>query len=240
MSTQLPEIVTPVPGPRSRALAERLARVECPEVTFLDDAPIFWERGLGSNVFDVDGNRYVDLSGGFAVASLGYSHPELADALAAQARELPHAMGDVYPARVKVELLEVLERILPGDLGCAILSGCGCDRHGNPSVLIDVTSTCYDGVKPIPERPEKRACRVSVPACSVANPVHVNYFHSFAKSNCLVSFFPSFSGLDTPVGAPLHRGLPWKRKRPRRRHVHLESLVGASCCHGVAHEPAHD
>ena len=62
---QLPEIRTEVPGPRSRALAERLARVECPEVTCLTQPLIFWERASGSNVTDVDENRYVDLLAGF-------------------------------------------------------------------------------------------------------------------------------------------------------------------------------
>jgi 4-aminobutyrate aminotransferase/(S)-3-amino-2-methylpropionate transaminase len=124
---ELPEIRTEVPGPRSRALAERLARVECPEVTCLTQPLIFWERASGSNVIDVDGNRYVDLLAGFGVACLGYAHPELARVAAVQAATLPHAMGDVYPARLKVELLEALARVLPDDLGAAILSSSGSD-----------------------------------------------------------------------------------------------------------------
>ena len=127
MSDLVPDIRTPVPGPRSRALADRLRRVECPEVTSLGVPPIFWERASGVNVIDVDGNRYVDLLAGFGVAALGYAHPEIADAWGEQARLLPHAMGDVYPARVKVELLEALTRILPANLGKAILSSSGSD-----------------------------------------------------------------------------------------------------------------
>ncbi len=117
-----------MPGPRAQALARRLARVENPEVTFLaDPGPIFWSRGAGVNVFDADGNRYVDLLAGFGAAVLGYAHPELTAALAAQAGELQHAMGDVYPAVRKVELLESLVRVLPGGLGGVILSGSGSD-----------------------------------------------------------------------------------------------------------------
>lgn len=124
----LPEIVTTVPGPRSRALARRLARVENPEVTFLSEPePIFWSRGAGANVLDADGNRYVDLIAGFGAAVLGYAHPELVAALTAQAGELQHAMGDVYPAVCKLELLEALARVLPGGLGGVILSGSGSD-----------------------------------------------------------------------------------------------------------------
>ncbi len=127
MSDLVPDIRTPVPGPRSRALADRLRRVECPEVTSLGVPPIFWERASGANVIDVDGNRYVDLLAGFGVAALGYAHPEIADAWGEQTQLLPHAMGDVYPARVKVELLEALTRILPANLGKAILSSSGSD-----------------------------------------------------------------------------------------------------------------
>jgi 4-aminobutyrate aminotransferase/(S)-3-amino-2-methylpropionate transaminase len=127
MSDQLPELRTRVPGPASRAAADRLALAECPEVTSLSPVPVFWERGAGANVYDVDGNRLVDLSGGFGAAVLGYAHPALAQAVSAQAAALQHALGDVCPARVKLELLEALARVLPGDLGGAILSSSGSD-----------------------------------------------------------------------------------------------------------------
>lgn len=125
---ELPRIIGDVPGPRARALARRLGAVENPEVTcLLEPPPIFWSSGAGVNVVDADGNRYVDLLAGFGAAVLGYAHPELTSAIAAQAGELHHAMGDVYPAVRKVELLEALVRVLPGDLGFAILSSSGSD-----------------------------------------------------------------------------------------------------------------
>jgi 4-aminobutyrate aminotransferase/(S)-3-amino-2-methylpropionate transaminase len=122
-----PKITTELPGARSRALAERLRRVECPEVTCFSEPLLFFERGAGANLWDVDGNRFVDLVGGFGAAVLGYADRDLAAVAARQGKTLQHALGDVAPARVKVELLEALERALPGDLGCAILSGSGSD-----------------------------------------------------------------------------------------------------------------
>ncbi len=127
MRESLPQITTELPGPRSRALAARLERVECPEVTCQTEPLLFFERGAGANLYDVDGNRFVDLVGGFGAAVLGYADPDLASVAARQAKTLPHALGDVAPARVKVDLLEALERALPGDLGCAILSSSGSD-----------------------------------------------------------------------------------------------------------------
>ena len=110
-----PELWTDVPGPRSRALASRLAAVESQNVTCLAPVPpIFWERAQGANVWDADGNRYIDLTAAFGVASVGHSHPGVVAAIGAQAGRLLHGMGDVHPARQKVELLEALVQRFPG------------------------------------------------------------------------------------------------------------------------------
>jgi 4-aminobutyrate aminotransferase-like enzyme len=124
----LPHLRTAVPGPGSRELGERLGRVESRNVTRIDEhGPIFWSEAAGSNVRDVDGNVFVDLTGGFGVAAAGHANPAVAAAVARQVERLPHAMGDVHPAALKVELLERLAAITPGDLGHAILSANGSD-----------------------------------------------------------------------------------------------------------------
>lgn len=112
-ATEAPALVTPVPGPASIQLAERLARVESRNVTALEPIPIFWERASGANLWDVDGNRFVDLTAAFGVANVGHAHPEVVGALTRQASSLLHGMGDVHPPRVKVELLERLAAIYP-------------------------------------------------------------------------------------------------------------------------------
>jgi 4-aminobutyrate aminotransferase-like enzyme len=124
-----PALATPIPGPRSRALAERLARVESRNVTCLvPDAPIFWERAAGANVWDVDGNRFVDLGAGFGVANAGHAHPRVVAAIREQSGRLLHGMGDVHPSRVKVELLERLAALFPGGAAArAVLGSSGSD-----------------------------------------------------------------------------------------------------------------
>ncbi len=127
--TLTPEITGPVPGPRSRALAERLGRVESRDVTCLaPQPPIFWQRAAGANVWDVDGNRFVDLGGGFGVANVGHAHPRVVAAVREQAGELMHAMGDVQPPAVKVALLEALCARFPGGGPArAVLGSSGSD-----------------------------------------------------------------------------------------------------------------
>ena len=114
--TLAPDLVCEVPGRASRALAARLARVESRNVTALEPVPIFWERARHANLWDVDGNRYVDLTAAFGVANVGHAHPDVVHAVAHQAETLLHGMGDVHPARVKVELLEKLSSIYPRGL----------------------------------------------------------------------------------------------------------------------------
>lgn len=108
-----PSMRCKVPGPESRALAARLAKVESQNVTALDPAPIFWERAACANLWDVDGNRFVDLTAAFGVSNVGHAHPEIVRAISEQAESLLHGMGDVHPPRVKVELLEQLAALYP-------------------------------------------------------------------------------------------------------------------------------
>ncbi len=59
----LPELKTPIPGPRSLELGHRLRSCESRNVTFVSpDFPIFWERAAATNVWDVDGNRFLDMT----------------------------------------------------------------------------------------------------------------------------------------------------------------------------------
>lgn len=147
-----PELRTEIPGPRSRELAARLRRVESRNVTLLGERwPVFWERADGVNVWDADGNRFLDFTSGFGVAGLGHSSIPVREALAGQARKLLHAMGDVHPAEAKVELCEMLSELTferwGAGRGKVILGNSGSDaieaalktavlHSGKPGVLV--------------------------------------------------------------------------------------------------------
>ncbi|MDX2082239.1 MAG: aminotransferase class III-fold pyridoxal phosphate-dependent enzyme [Terrimicrobiaceae bacterium] len=105
-----PELVTGIPGPRSKALMSELSRTESRNITFFNDGfPVFWERALGVNVWDADGNRFLDLTAGFGVCSLG--HGATREALIEQAGRLVHGLGDVHPSPLKARLCSELSRV---------------------------------------------------------------------------------------------------------------------------------
>lgn len=148
----LPELRTEIPGPRSRELAVRLRRAESRNVTMVGEHwPVFWERSEGVNVWDADGNRFLDFTAGFGVAGLGHAAQPVREALVGQSARLLHAMGDVHPAESKVELCETLAEMTFGRWGAGrgkvILGNSGSDaieaalktavlHSGKPGVLV--------------------------------------------------------------------------------------------------------
>jgi len=71
---------------------------------------IAFEKGEGSRLWDFDGKEYIDLGTGIAVCSLGHGHPELADALAEQARKLVH-VSNLYYTEPQGRLAEKLVKL---------------------------------------------------------------------------------------------------------------------------------
>lgn len=128
----LPDIRVPPPGPQSRALAERLLAVESPAfearrdaraaASGAEQAPIVYARGEGSNVFDVDGNRYVDLTAGFGALVLGYGPNAATRAAQASLDTLPLALGDVYASETKLRACEAIAALFP-EPGARVMLG---------------------------------------------------------------------------------------------------------------------
>lgn len=112
-----PDIVHPPPGPRSREIARDLARFEAPGINTLyrgRPGPV-WAEALGSNVLDVDGNRYLDLTSGFGVAAVGHRHPRVVAAIHRQSERLLHALGDVHAHPERARLARRLAERVPVD-----------------------------------------------------------------------------------------------------------------------------
>lgn len=87
-----------------------------------EQGPIVYAHGAGANVFDVDGNRYVDLTAGFGALVLGHAPNEASIAAAAVASELSIALGDVYPSEPKVRASEAIAALFP-EPGARVMLG---------------------------------------------------------------------------------------------------------------------
>ncbi len=77
-------------------------------------APIFVERALGSEIWDVEGKRYIDFGTGIAVCSAGHSHPKIKAAVAEQLENFSHTCVMVTPYDSSVRLAEKLNQLVPG------------------------------------------------------------------------------------------------------------------------------
>jgi 4-aminobutyrate aminotransferase-like enzyme len=110
----LERVSGPVPGPRTVQRIPALQRYESRNVTCIsEDFPVFWESASEAIVVDVDGNRYLDLTAAFGVANAGHANPRVVAAIAEQAAQLMHGMGDLHPTAVRARLLERIAQIIP-------------------------------------------------------------------------------------------------------------------------------
>jgi 4-aminobutyrate aminotransferase len=106
-----PDIKTPLPGPKARAIIERDRKSVSPSYT--RDYPFVIARGEGAVVEDVDGNRFLDCAAGIAVNSTGVSHPEVVKAITEQAGRFIHMSGTDFYYEPQVRLAEELAAIVP-------------------------------------------------------------------------------------------------------------------------------
>lgn len=99
-----------VPGPKARRLIERDKAVISP--SYPRGYPFVMDHGLGCEVWDVDGNRFLDFAAGIAVNSTGHSHPRVVKAIQEQAEKFIHISSDFYHENW-IKLGEALDRIAP-------------------------------------------------------------------------------------------------------------------------------
>lgn len=116
LPTRLPqrrELLTEVPGPASRELAQRrAAAVPSSAVSVM---PVYVADADGGVIRDVDGNSFVDLGSGIAVTSVGASDPAVVTAVAEQVAHFTHTCFMVTPYQGYIEVAEELARLTPGE-----------------------------------------------------------------------------------------------------------------------------
>lgn len=128
----LPEIITDtVPGPKSKALIDRREKATVGAVRC--GYPVAIARGEGAMVEDLDGNHFVDWVGGVGVLNVGYSQPEIIDAVKEQSEKYFHGMFNIVTHEGYVALAEKLNQIVPvrGDVKKTFLANSGAEADEN-------------------------------------------------------------------------------------------------------------
>ena len=111
---------TDIPGPRSREILQRKERVVCDPLDI--HIPAVIDSGSGATVTDVDGNTFLDFSGGLGCHIVGYSHPKVVEAVQRQAARFSHTDFSVIPYEPFVELSERLVSLVGGDRKVALFN----------------------------------------------------------------------------------------------------------------------
>ena len=110
-TTRTIEIRTEVPGPRSREILARKERVVAEPLSIY--LPLVIAEAQGAVLTDVDGNRYVDFSGGVGCLNVGHSHPRVVEAIRDQAERFTHTDFTIVPYENYVALAERLVELVP-------------------------------------------------------------------------------------------------------------------------------
>ncbi|HVN44566.1 MAG TPA: acetyl ornithine aminotransferase family protein [Steroidobacteraceae bacterium] len=103
-------ISTPLPGPKAQALIARDRLVTTP--SYPRDYPFAIARGRGAEVWDVDGNRFLDFMSGIGVCSTGHAHPQVVQAIREATEDFLHISSDYWHERM-TRLAERLNTLNP-------------------------------------------------------------------------------------------------------------------------------
>jgi 4-aminobutyrate aminotransferase / (S)-3-amino-2-methylpropionate transaminase / 5-aminovalerate transaminase len=110
-ATKAIELKTSIPGPQSKEILERKDRVVADPLSIF--LPVVIERGEGATLTDVDGNTFIDFTGGVGCLNVGHSHPRVTEAVQEQAAKFLHTDFTIIPYEIYVTLAERLVESAP-------------------------------------------------------------------------------------------------------------------------------
>ena len=110
-TTRAIELKTAVPGPRSKEILERKSRIIADPLSIF--LPVVIERGEGATLTDVDGNTFLDFTGGVGCLNVGHAHPRVVEAVSEQAAKFFHTDFTIVPYEVYITLAERLVATVP-------------------------------------------------------------------------------------------------------------------------------
>ena len=110
-TTRAIELRSEIPGPRSRTILERKERVVADPLSIY--VPVVIAEGRGATLTDVDGNTFIDFTGGVGCLNVGHSHPDVVAAAQEQLGRFSHTDFTIVPYELYVQLAERLCALAP-------------------------------------------------------------------------------------------------------------------------------
>src|SRR5713226_3974943 len=110
-ATNAIDLKTVIPGPRSREILDRKERVVADPLSIF--LPVVIDHGDGATLTDVDGNTFIDFTGGVGCLNVGHAHPRVTAAVSEQAERFLHTDFSVVPYELYVTLAERLLALTP-------------------------------------------------------------------------------------------------------------------------------
>jgi 4-aminobutyrate aminotransferase/(S)-3-amino-2-methylpropionate transaminase len=105
------ELKTAIPGPRSQELLARHDKAVAKPLSIY--LPVVVDHGRGALLTDVDGNTFIDFTGGVGCLNVGHAHPKVVAAVQQQAERFFHTDYTIVPYEVYIELAERLVALAP-------------------------------------------------------------------------------------------------------------------------------
>ena len=142
------DLITDIPGPKTKDLIARKERVVAEALSL--HAPAVIDRAQGAAFTDIDGNTFLDFSGGLGCHIVGYSHPKVVEAVRNHASRFSHTDFSVIPYESYVELAERLVALVGGGDRRVFLANSGAEAVEN-AVKIARSATgrpavvCFEG-----------------------------------------------------------------------------------------------
>ena len=205
-------IVTAIPGPKSQELHAR--RVHAVSAGVSATFPIYIDRAHDAILVDVDGNQFIDFTGGIGVTTVGHTNDALVEAVSHQVSQLTHTLFAVAGYETYVRVCELLAEHTPGD-------------HHKKSMLVNSGAEAVENAVKIARKFTGRT--------EVAVLHHGYHGRTNLTASMNYNMHPYGTGFGPLAGSvhhapnsnPFHDGLSGA-EAAKRTITHLEKRVGAS------------
>ena len=205
-------LVTEIPGPNSKALHDRRVKVVSQGVA--ETFPIYIDRAHDAIIVDVDGNQFIDFTGGIGVTTVGHTNDALVEAVRDQVGKVTHTLFALVGYESYIRAAELLAQHTPGDFA-------------KKSVFVNSGAEAVENAVKIARKYTGRS-EVAVLHHGYHGRTNLTASMNYNMHPYGTGFGPLAGSVHhAPNSSPFHDGLSGK-EAAKRTITHLEKRVGAS------------